>query len=573
MTFDLSGQGGVGWLYDSVTSPGYSQVRHETQNLLLYQATVNFLSSKPYSATFFASQDHTYNNYDFFNTASTDSTRYGGRVAWSSKAFNLSTDMGYRDLLTSGLTGTSEVAETYLNFNGLNQRERGSSTLTYSYDDFDNRPNSGSVQNSVSQSVGASDSETFGNRGQITATTGASFGWAEYASEHTETFNATENITIKHRPNLQSFVALNYQDSHLDPASSSTFQGTAGVRHQLYDSLTSTLDVHGNYGNISGLNSSAVNDRYGVGLSEGYTKRLGSWGRLSLGGAVIGDHDDQSSTGSGTLSVINESHVLKDTAVTFLNNPRVLTTTILVTGPNGVPSYVNGVDYRVIAHGELTEIQRVFTSVNLSDGATILVSYQSDSLYTSSFETLNGSAQLRLDLFNHIGLYGRINSVDNNAPPQALAETLTDLVGGADISWRWLRAGAEYEDYDSNFTRYTAARFFQTFSLQLGETSHLGLNFNQIFYRYASNQQQTQYQCLGLFNTQVSSWLSWNVEGGYYYQDALGAQQNLVAARTSLNFAWGKLTFKAGYQYNYQMIQQAEKRDSNFFYFQLKRNF
>lgn len=78
---------------------------------------------------------------------------------------------------------------------------------------------------------------------------------------------------------------------------------------------------------------------------------------------------------------------------------------------------------------------------------------------------------------------------------------------------------------------------------------------------------------MGLFNTQVSSWLFWNVEGGYYYQDALGAQQNLAAARTGLNFNWGKLTFKAGYQYNYRVIQQAEKRDSNFFYFQLKRDF
>jgi hypothetical protein len=573
MTFDLNGQGGVGWVNDSVTSPGYSQVRNETRNLLLYQTTLNFLPGKPYNATFFASQDHTYNNYDFFNTATTDSTRYGGRVAWSSKTFNLSTDMGYRDLLTSGLTGTSEVAETYLNFNGLSQRDRGSSTLTYSYDDFGNRLNNGPMQTSLSQSVGASDSETFGDRGQITATTGASFGWAEYTSQHTETFNATENITIKHRPKLESFLALNYQDSRLDPASSSIFQDTAGVRHQLYDSLTSTLDVHGNYGNFSGLNSSAVNDRYGVGLAEGYTKRLGSWGRLSLGGAAIADHDDQNSFGSGALSVINESHVLKDTAVTFLNNPRVLTTTVLVTGPNGVPTYANGVDYRVISHGELTEIQRVPTSVNLSDGATILVSYQSDSLYTASFETLNGSAQIRLDLFNLVGLYGRINAVDNNAPPQAMAETLTDLVGGADVSWRWLRAGAEYEDYDSNFTRYTAARFFQTFSLQLGEASHLGLNFNQIFYQYALNQQQTQFQFTGLFNTQVSSWLFWNVEGGYYYQDALGAQQNLVAARTGLNFAWGKLTVKAGYQYNYQMIQQAEKRDRNFFYFQLKRDF
>ena len=573
MTFDLSGQGGLGWTYDSVTSPGYSQVRNESQSLFTYLATVNFLSAKPYNATFSASQDHTYNNYDFFNTVTADSTRYGGRVAWSAKSFNVSTDVGYRDLFTSGITGTSDVAETYINFNGLSQRDHGSSTLTYNYDDFANQLNGGAAQTSLSQSVGLSDSETFGSRGQITSTTGASYGWAQSTVQNTETFNANENLTIKHRPNLESFLALNYQDSRLEPADSYNFQGVAGIRHQLYDSLTSTLDLHGTYTDFSSDGSSATTDRYGVGVSESYSKRLGSWGRLTIGGSAIVDHEDENSIGAGALTTINEAHVLKDTSVTFLNNPQVLTTTITVTGPGGAPTYVNGVDYRVIPHGELTEIQRVPTSVNLADGASILVSYQSESLFTTSFDTLNGSAQIRLDLFNLVGVYGRINVVDNNAPAAALAETLTDLVGGADVTWRWLRAGAEYEDFDSSFTQYRAARMFETLSFQLGSASHLGINFNQVFYHYPAGQEQTQLQFIGQFKTQISAWLSWNVEGGYYRQDVLGVQQDLAAARTGLVLTWGKLTFKAGYQYNYQLIEPTEERDRNFFYVQLKRDF
>jgi hypothetical protein len=572
MTFDLSGQGGVGWAYDSVTSPGYSQVRNESQNLFTYLATFNFLSSKPYNATFFASQDHTYNNYDFFNTVTADGTRYGGRIGWSEKSFNIAADMGYRELTTSGLTGTSQISETYLNFNGLDLREHGSSTLTYSYDDFGNQLNGGPVLTSMSQSVGASDTETFGSRDQITATTGASYGWAEYSAQNAQTFNATENLIAKHTPNLESFLALNYQDSHLDEASASVFQGDAGLRHQLYQSLTSTLDVHGNYATLSAPGSSALNDRFGVGLNESYSKRLGSWGHLSIGGGAILDHEDINSSG-GALTTINESHVLKDTAAVFLNNPQVIATTVIVTGPGGVPTYINGVDYRLIPQGELTEIQRIPTSINLSDGATVLVSYQSESGYTSSFENVNATAEIRLDVYNTVGLYGRLNYVGNNAPPQALAETLTDLVGGADITWRWLRAGAEYEDFDSNFTQYTAARFFETFSWQIGEGSRLGLNFNQVFYRYPMGQNQTQFQFIGLFNTQLSYWLSWNVEAGYYRQDALGASQDLVAARTGLILTYGKLTFKTGYQYNYQDIQQAEIRDRNFFYVQFNRAF
>ena len=572
MTFEFNGEGGTGWAQDKVTSPGYSLTRNENQNLFRYLATANFLSAKPYNASFFAAQDHTYENYDFLNTATVDSLRYGGRVAWSARTFNLSADMGYRDQRASGLNGTSEISETYLNLNGLSQREAGSSTFTYNYDNYDNQVNGGPTQNATSQSIAGSDTETFGRQNQISATSGASYSWAQYASQNAETFNATENVNVKHSPDVQSFLALTYNNSQLSPSSSDLFQGIAGVHHQLYESLSSSLDVHGNYGHIDSPGSDATNDRYGVGVQESYTKRLGSWGHLSFGGGAILDHEDFNSSG-GALTTINESHVLKDTAATFLNNPQVIPTTILVTGPGGVPTYVNGVDYRIIPEGDLTQIQRIPTSINLSDGATVLVSYQSESTPTSSFENLTVSATIRLDVLNTIGVYGRLNIVDNNAPPQALAETLTDLVGGADVTWRWLRAGAEYEDYDSNFTQYKAARFFETLSFQLGESSRLGLNFNQVFYRYPLGQDQTQYQCIGLFNTQISAWLSWNVEAGYYRQQALGASQDLVAARTGLILTYGKLTFKTGYQYNYQDIEQAEVRDRNFFYVQFNRSF
>jgi hypothetical protein len=163
--------------------------------------------------------------------------------------------------------------------------------------------------------------------------------------------------------------------------------------------------------------------------------------------------------------------------------------------------------------------------------------------------------------------------VENNAPASALAETLSDLVGGVDVSWRWLRAGAEYENYDSSFTQYRANRLFETFTFRLDEASNLSLNFNQVWYRYADNQDQTQYQFRCTFDTQVSSWLFWNVEGGYYLMDTLGTQQDLAAARTSLNFNWGKLSARLGYQYNYQLTQQTQSTSRNYFFINLKRVF
>ncbi len=251
--------------------------------MLRYLAQVSVLPDKPYNATFSAAQDHTYRTYDAFDSYTVDSTRDSGRFGWVTPALELNAEMGYRDDHSTGINGTSEVVETYLNFYGTQKRQNALSTLTYRYDQFDNTIDSGNRQNSVFNSVGISDSETFGSRKQINASTSAGFSQAQYSSQQTETITANENITVKHGPKLDSYLMFNFSDNRMSPADSSVLQGTVGVRHQLYDSLTSTFDVHGNYDNSSGSSSSATDDRYGLGIREDYTKRLGDWGHLSLG--------------------------------------------------------------------------------------------------------------------------------------------------------------------------------------------------------------------------------------------------------------------------------------------------
>jgi len=579
LSFDLSGEGGVGWLTDTVKSPGFDVTRHETSNLLRYLATVNFLQSKPYNASFFASQDHDYQNYDFFNTATVDSTRYGGRASWTTSKLNLSADTGYRNEKANGTTGISEFSDTYLALRGVHQRDRGNTTATFNYDNYDNQVNLGPVQNSVSYAAAVSDSETFGSRDQITATTGFGYNQYEYFNQASDTFNASENITINHLPTLDSFYYLNYDRTEQEPATYQFFQGTAGIRHHLYSSLTSTLDSHGAWNEGNSPTSNSSNDRYGLGLREDYVKHIGSWGRLSIGGGLIADHEDHFNSGGNTFLTINEPHTLHQGIPVSLNNPNVIASSIQVLGPGGVTA-TRGIDYEVIQSGQLTQILLLLGSSGsvLHDGDNVLVTYLSDSLYTASYETLNGSAQIRLDIVNIFGVYGRLNWIDNNAPQSAdtLVQTLLDLVGGADATWRWLRAGVEYEDFDSNFAKYKAWRLFQNFTFQVAEGAHLGIDFNQIFYKYPDSRDETQYQFISHLDTQLTSWLTWNVEGGLYYQDFFGTKQTLGAARTGLNLLWGKLRIKAGYQYNYQKTEQTmatEDRFRHFFFVHLRRTF
>ena len=597
LSFDFNGEGGLGWLHDTFKSPGTpDQTRNEDQNLLRYNLQANLLTGKPYNANFVANRDHTYRNYDFFSTYEVDSTRYSGQMNWTTETLNLTAEIGTRDETSTGLQnsgGLSDVTyinETYLNFNGTHKRETGQTTLIYRYDQFDNTftsvnsLNSSNVitsisqQNSVNNTVSLSDSETFGSRRQGAATTGASYSLYEYSSQQTETITANENITFNHQPKLDSFLIVDFNHSSLNPTTSSMVQGTAGVRHRLYDSLTSTFDGHGSYDTTSGFSSSGSNDRYGVGLREDYTKRLGDWGRLSFGGGIIADHEDHESVGASAQTILDEKHTLylpgnfQHPNSGRLNHQPVIAV-IEVRGPVGLAT--ENVDYSVLQSGQLTEIQLIQGSLVLREGDEVFVTYQSLS-YNASFESLNCTAQIRLDMFNCFGLYGRFNWVDNNAPPTAMAETLTDLVGGADFSWRWLRLGAEYENYDSSFTQYDAWRFYETFTWQPSSSSTLSLDVSESFYRYADDSKQTRYQAIARYNLQLNSTLAWYAEGGYSLQDIMGTEQNYGSARTGVSWSRGKLVFRTGYEFNAQTTvtgASREERNRNYFFLYLKRTF
>jgi hypothetical protein len=584
LAFDFDGELGWGINHMTTTSPGYRQSINESDVLDRYLVEINLLQEKPYNASFFASQDHTYRDYGSFDTFTVDSSRYGGRMNWDSVNFSINTDFGYRDETDTGLVDSSEVQETYFNFLGINKRQSGQTTVTARLDMFDNILNFGTLT-SDNESVGIADEETFGSRKQITAATGVTFSHAEYTSQQVDSINATENVNINHRPNLDSYLIFDFEQDYLHPDSDTYVQGSYGVRHQLYESLTSTADVHGSYQNNSAGPDSSTTDLYGVGLSENYQKRLQSWGHLTIGGGIVADHLDDTSNG-GTFGSIDESHqVYLPTSAqyrpAYLNRPSVIAGSIQVTAAGQL--LVEGSDYETITSGQLTEIRLIVPPsshlqaiLGSSDNVAISVSYQSVSAINAAYEALTSNFQIRLDLFDRFGIYGRMNWLDNNAPPSVLTQTLTDLVGGVDYHWRWLRTGAEYEDYDSNYSQYNALRFFQNLDFNLDRRSTLSLDFDETFYHYAQNGDQTMYQFTTRYSIQLWSSLSCYVQGGCSWQDVFDTQQMEASAQTGFSWTYGKISVRAGYEYNTDSTSSgvfSEDREKNRIFAYLKRTF
>jgi hypothetical protein len=579
LAFDLNGEAGWGWLHDSITGSGPSTTRDDSEELLRYLASVNIFSGKPYNATLVFSRDHTYQDIDVFNTYTVDSKRNSGVIGVNVGDFSLNLDGGHRDETSEGISSTTRVQEYYLNFNGDHKRQFGQTGVIYRYDQFETQVDAGARQDSVLNAISATDSETFGSRRQINSTLGAGYSQYEYSDQQIETVTANEYLTVHHREHLDTYLNVDYSQSDQAPTETSLLKGETGVRHQLYESLSSKFDVHGSYDESSSPGSWAENSRYGIGINEDYRKRLSTWGRLSLGAGFILDHEDHESSGT-VETTFEEPHQLylptsPNYRPEYLDKPNVILTSVQVIGPNGIPATL-GADYILVPAGQLTEIRLVLGSVILNDGDTVRVNYQSESLYNAAFESFNTTLQIRLDLFECLGIYARANWLDNNAPPNTVIQTLTDYVLGVDYTWRWLRTGAEYEDYDSNFNEFTSWRFFQSFNFRPDDSSTFSVDFTESFYRYPAGENQDQYQFITRYHTRLPFALAWYVEGGYNLMDVLGSEQNYGFARTGLTWSRGKLSARASYDYNYQTTRVAtseEVRNRHQFLLYLKRTF
>ena len=60
-----------------------------------------------------------------------------------------------------------------------------------------------------------------------------------------------------------------------------------------------------------------------------------------------------------------------------------------------------------------------------------------------------------------LGAYARYNSANFDAPEDIVVQDVTSLTFGLDFTRTWLRAGAEYEIYDSTFSCTTLRACFK----------------------------------------------------------------------------------------------------------------
>jgi hypothetical protein len=570
--YDFLGEGGYAWQdLNGSSDAGTRFDRTENGWLARYNANTLILSEKPYASSFNATKSRTFRELDFFNRVTVDSESYSGRSGYSAGPVPFSVTFTHMEEVQSDAFVDTSLNQDTIELRAQNKRrEKNVTDFLYTYGNYVRETENLFNDEGTYHTASLNDVEYFGRDDRMVLTSALTFHDVDSTTLPSTDFRATENLSIEHSKTVQTLYDGTFSYYSSGPVDSLANFARAAVRHQLYESLTSTFDVHGDHLDTSSTDASQEVWRYGIGLSEGYTKRVSTWGRLTMGNNARLDREDRDTEG-GLISILNEQHVLRDGQTVFLNQPNVVTV-LSVTDSAGIP-FAPGLDYELIDHGALTEIRRILTSPRLLNGTIVLVDYSAQSQPSGAFYTFSDQFQFRLDFFKGLfGIYSRLGWVENTDTERFVLEDSFTSQSGVDASWRFARAGAEYETRDSNLISYNAVNVFESFFFEPTDAMSLNLDFRQRWARFQNNDNITDYSFIARWHWRLSSYLFFTAEGGIRFEEGNTIDQRLATARSEMNFNMGKLRVLLGYQFNNDDVR-GELREKHFVYLRAKRYF
>lgn len=533
------------------TGSGNNLVRDELEFLQRFSVNLSVLKEKPYSVELFGQKADTFRDYDFFTRVEVDQLRYGFRAGFSKGPMPFSISMSRLTEEETGSPRPQSRDEDTLSFTAKLHRKTGSRTdLYYSLTNFTRRNIGNPLDDGFQQTARFSDTTKFGDKNAIKLHTFLRYHQLEANLISTESMTAQQRLSIIHSENLDSDYYYNFSIRNSGPVKSDSHQVSASLKHRLYEALTSTLDVKATEDKASGPSSNTNIRRFGLGLNEHYTRRVGDTGRLTLRYNIGFTREQREATGP-LIFVVDEEKRLKDNMITFLNLSRVNTASVRVTDAMGNIPYEEFFDYLIVGRGQQTEIRRV-PGGRIKNGDEVLVSYGATLDPNDKFTTLSNSASFRLALFDDIlSLYAQLRVVDNWGGESLVLQDINDKIVGGELSWRWLDARAEFESFDSNLSPFRSLRLSQSLHVEPSKFSTLTLDLSQRWSTFPAEgrQNEVSYNYIGRYQTKLTRYLSLRVEGGMRIEKGQNLDQQLVTVRTDLEFRLGRLAVEAGYVY------------------------
>ena len=454
---------GIGWDYflyhpallsfSLLAEPGYtwqhyeynSSSRQADATLLNGNFTGLLLREKPYAVKLDYARAHNDYHYDFFSSATVDSETYGASTGYREGPVPVSVSFQQTHVDNEGFSQNTVSDQSVLDLHARNERKKQDATdLTYQYSllnyDTHYKLASYNTENSYHH-VSLTDSEHFEK-----STLNSMLRYYDITSTRfsSSDLNLSLSYNLEHTPNLHSFYAYSFADHSGNGSDAIQHYGTMGIQHRLYESLTTGLNIHGAILNSTFGGSSVDSLTGGASGSVDYSKRLGEWGRLSLGNSLGYDLTDQQVSGS-ELFIADEPYTVPVTGpmIIRLKSPREIS--VASVKKNNID--LSPGEYTVIQTSDPWQIQ-FFTGGpnNVQPGDAVTVSYTLRSNPSGTFAVFSDNAHISLRFWHdRAEVYARYSFTDNQAnSADFLLQSVREFEAGASCEWRGFRFQGSY---------------------------------------------------------------------------------------------------------------------------------
>ncbi|MFQ5479125.1 MAG: hypothetical protein ACE5E4_10960 [Candidatus Binatia bacterium] len=392
----------------------------------------------------------------------------------------------------------------------------------------------------------------------------------------TQSLFAFGNIDWLHRDSFSTHYHLDFQSNEVGDQSVDTWNVTTSLRHQLYESLSTTAELLGHFEDAS----FGTTSRYRGRIRESYTKRLGSWGRLGINFSPYGELEQRRPV-EGSALVTDEAHALHAESPVELNRRDIDVATIIVTDDQGSIVYVENEDYLVTVRGPVTEISRLATG-RIADGETVLVDYSFLLAAEGDVLSVGTDVGMNLSFLDGVTLFWRLTYNDQSQISGDLdtrLESLNRHTVGVKLSRTWLSVSAEYEDYDSTFVAYNG--FSESLSVFTPSRAwwRARLSGGHQYQEYTDTDEKvSRFNVTGLVGANVSTRGLVEIGADYQRQDWSGGQDpgfndvDAFGLKTSFTWRYRKILVKLDGRLS-RVDRQGQTEDRKRIVLSLRREF
>ncbi|MBK7104914.1 MAG: hypothetical protein IPH62_06490 [Ignavibacteriae bacterium] len=327
------------------------------------------------------------------------------------------------------------------------------------------------------------------------------------------------------------------------------------LEHELFKSVKSHIFFE-NIRNNQSFSNEQLNN-YGSGVL--YSKKIPK-GILTLSYNYSKQNVEKKNF-ENNLLILNEKIVLTNTEITILSNPFIDVYSIIIKSLTNDIIYRENIDYILIRRDNFLEVQRLPGGL-IEDGSEVFVDYRAETQpsykYDSYSSTFYSSISLLENLFEFYFRLLSNNYYNINTTYANILKITSQKVFGIKINYKFITAGFELDNYESNIVPLKSKRYYLRAGSKLFDNLSLSITGNLKFVELLEDKNEQEFHDINsMINYRLTSNLDLKLETNHRVQKGMGMNLDLGIFRGELRFNYREFYFSFGAEsYNRNFIEE-----------------